>query len=98
MENWCHPILAQHIYGVSLPTTIDIRPEIADQEEDTGVAIGADDHGVDYPCAFSTNFFLSSLKPSVRVSNNTLIPLYACLYLCCLAAYYMWSKLEYKCC
>jgi len=61
------------------------------------VAIGADDHGIDYLGAFSTNFFLSSLKPSVRVSNNILIPSYACLHLCCLAASYMWSKLEYNC-
>jgi len=38
--------------------------------------IGAGDHGVDYPGAFSTNFLLSSPKPFVRVLNNTLIPLY----------------------
>jgi len=38
--------------------------------------IGAGDHGVDYPGAFSTNFLLSLLKPFVRVLNNTLLPLY----------------------
>ena len=53
--------------------------------------IGADDHGVDYPGAFSSNFLLSSLKLSVRVSNNSLVPLYACLYLCCSAASYIRS-------
>ena len=53
--------------------------------------IGADDHGVDCPGALSTNFLLSSLKLSVRVSNNTLIPLYVCVYFCCLAASYMWN-------
>jgi len=38
--------------------------------------IGAGDHGVDYPGAFSTNFLLSLLKPFFRVLNNTLITLY----------------------
>jgi len=72
-----------------------MKPVIAHQEkgrEGTRVVIkriGADDHGVDYPGVFSTNFLLLSLKPSVRVSSNTLIPVCACLYLWCLAASYM---------
>jgi len=54
-----------------------MKPEIAEQEEgreDTGVVIGADDHGVDYLGAFSINFLLSSLKPSVRVLLRPLKP------------------------
>jgi len=94
MENWCHPILAQHIYGEMLshirlslswfilhctPETKSPYPQQLTsnrrsrirRREDTGVAIGADDHGVG---AFSTNFLLSSLKPSVRVLLRTLKP------------------------
>jgi len=94
MESWCHPILAQHIYGEMLshirlslswfilhcsPETKSPYPQQLTsnqrlrirRREDTGVAIGADDHGVG---AFSTNFLLSSLKPSVRVLLRTLKP------------------------
>ena len=59
--------------------------------------IEAGNHGIDYSGAFSTNFLLSSLKLSVRVLSNTLIPVYAHLYIWCLAASYIWSKLEYNC-
>jgi len=51
--------------------------------------IGANDYSVDYLGIFSSNFLFSSLKPSVRILNNTLIPVYAYLYLWYLAAFYM---------
>lgn len=59
--------------------------------------IGANNHSVDYPGTFSSNFLLLLLKPSVRVSSNIFIPVYAHLYLWCLAASYIQSKLEYNC-